>query len=144
MLDDGFTELFAFGGKIHCVFDQSCGHAHTDGRDMQTATVQDFHGGLETHAFLAADDVLGGHPAVIENDVAGVGAFLAHLHVGLAAGNTGGIPFHNKGGDAAATLDFRVGACHYRKQARTGTIGDVALGAIENVVVAVTLGAGFH
>ena len=144
VFDDGLAELFALGGKIHCVFNQSRGHAHTDRRDMQAAPVQHFHGGLETCPFLATDNVLGGHPAIVENDVAGVGAFLAHFHIGLAAGNAGGIAFHDKGGNATATLDLRVGARHHGKQPRMGAIGDIAFGAIEDVVVAVPLGAGFH
>ena len=138
------AELLALHGEAQRVLDQTLGHAHAHRGDMQTAPVQHLHGGLETLAFLTADNVLGGHPAVLEGDVANVGAFLAHLHVRLAADQPRRVAFNDKGGDAAGALVVLVGTRHHRVQAGFRAVGDVTLGAVENVVVAVLVRAGLQ
>src|SRR4029450_3260872 len=81
---DRATELLALHRVGEAVADQALGHADADGGDAEAAAVEDLHGGLETLAFLAADELAGGHAAVLEDDVAGVAAALAHLAVDLA------------------------------------------------------------
>src|SRR5690606_9227955 len=97
---------------------------------------------LEALPFLEADDVLGRHPAVLEDDVAGVGAALAHLAVRLAADQSWGVALDDEGADAASPLT--AGARHHSEDARDRAVGDEALSTVENVVVAVTLGAGLE
>ena len=144
VLDDGLAELFALGRKIHRVLDEPVGNAHADGGNMQPAPVQHFHGGFEPLPFLSADNVLCGDPAIFKNDVASVGAFLAHFHVRLAAVNAGGVAIDDKGGNAATAWDIRVGARHHGKEAGVGAVGDKAFGAVEDIVIAVFFGTGFH
>ncbi len=79
----------------------------------------------------------GRHAAVLENDVAGVRAALAHLPVGLAEGEAGRAALDDEGRDAVRALVAGVGARHHGEDAGLGRVGDVALGPVQHVVVAV-------
>lgn len=81
----------------------------------------------------------GRHAHVVQHHVAGLGAALAHLLVRLAEGDAGRIGRHDEGRDAARAL--RAGARHQREGARARRVGDEALGAVDDVVVAVGRGA---
>src|SRR5262249_22399965 len=81
---DRAAELLALHGIGEAVADQPLGHADADGGDAEPAAVEHLHGGLEALPLLAADQLTGGHAAVLKDDVAGVAAALAHLAVGLA------------------------------------------------------------
>ncbi|MNM72543.1 hypothetical protein D3C81_842390 [compost metagenome] len=109
---------------------------------MQSALVEDLHCGLEADTFDAANQVGGRNAAVLENHVAGVGAFLAHLLVDLAQRQARGAGFNDECRDAACTLDLRVAAGHDGENARVRGIGDKALGAVEHIAVAVTHSTG--
>ena len=67
---------------------------------METAAVQDLHGHLEALA-LAAQAVFDGHPDIVEDDVADVGALLAHLLLGLADGQARQVALDQEGADPA-------------------------------------------
>ncbi|MNN02147.1 hypothetical protein D3C81_1147950 [compost metagenome] len=109
---------------------------------MQAALVQHLHRGLEALAFLEPDQVGGRHAHVLEDHVAGVGAFLAHLHVALAEADARRLRIDNKGRDAGRALDRRIGARHQREHAGLRRVGDEALGAVDHVVVAIAHGGG--
>ena len=83
-MGDGLAELLALAGIVQRLLHQPFGDADAQGGDVDAATLQHLHGGLEALTGHAADDGRGRHPAVVEDDVGGVRALLPHLAVGLA------------------------------------------------------------
>ncbi|MCY1457114.1 hypothetical protein D9M71_743750 [compost metagenome] len=104
---------------------------------MQAALVQHLHSGLESHAFLAANQVGGRNAHVIEDHVGGVGTLLAHLVVALADGDTQRAGFDDERANATSAFDLRVGAGHHSENAGVRRVGDEALSAVDDVEVAV-------
>ena len=110
---------------------------------MQAAAVEHLHGDAEALAFLA-EAVFERHFDVVEIDVANMGALLAHLLFGLADGDAFEIARHEEGADAGAALLVGIGARHDGEERGAVGVGDVALGAVEHVVIAGALGFGAH
>ncbi|KAG0767804.1 hypothetical protein G6F22_017597 [Rhizopus arrhizus] len=106
---------------------------------MQAALVQHAHRRAKAIAFFAAQQGAGGHAAVVEHHVARQGAGLAHLLVGLADAQARGAGFDQEARDRVGTA-LRRGARHDREQAGDGRVGDVALGAVQHVAVAIAFG----
>ncbi|KAG1525515.1 hypothetical protein G6F50_018452 [Rhizopus delemar] len=107
---------------------------------MDALFVQDFHGRLEAHACLAADDVGGGHAAVVEMDGRHRRPGLAHLVVGLAGGQSRRAAFHDEGRDPLGAGRIGIGARHDGEQTGQRCIGDEALFAVQHETVAVAHG----
>ena len=108
---------------------------------MNTAFFQHLHCRLETLAFFAAHELAGRHAAVLKNHVGRVGTALAHFLIDLANGDARCAGFHDEGRHTARTFVGRVGARHQREDTRVRRIGDVALGAVDDVVFAIRIGA---
>ncbi|MNS87604.1 hypothetical protein D3C72_1215520 [compost metagenome] len=136
---DGLAELLALLRIGHGVGNQPVRHAAGQRGDMQAATVEHLHRGLEAHARYAADDVGRGHAHVFQHHVAGLGAALTHLLVRLAERDPRRIGGHDERRDARRAR--AAGARHQREGAGTRRVGDEALGAVDDVVVAIQLGA---
>src|SRR5260221_646487 len=83
----------------------------------------------------AAEQRVRRHAAILEDDVAGMGAALPHLAVGRAQLEAGIGRLDQEGGDAARALVLGVGARHHGEQGRLGRVGDEALGAVQRPAV---------
>ena len=109
---------------------------------LQYLTVSAMPAKMAALALLAADQVGGRHPHVVKVDIAGVGATLAHLLVGQAQADAGALGVDDEGRHPTATLDRRISARHQREQPGLRCVGDVALAAIDHVVITVPDGGG--
>ena len=141
MLEDRLAELFALQRIVHHLADQAFGDAGGHGGDVQAAFVQHAHRDLEALAFLA-DHVGGWHAGVLEDHVTDMGALLAHLLLGHADRNAGRVTLNHESRDALGAGHVRVGAGHDGEDVGLVGIGDVTLGAVEDVVIAVADGLG--
>ena len=140
-LGDRLAKLLAVDGVTQRVVQDALGHAHAHGGQVDAAFFKHLHRGLEALAFFVTDQVDGGHTHVVKHHVAGVCAFLAHLLVVLAQADAGRLGVDDEGRHAARTLVGRVGARHEREDFGMRRVGDVTLGAVDDVVVALTVGA---
>ncbi len=92
---------------------------------------------------LGAEDVLLRHFAVLEHQLAGVGAAHAQLVQLLVAGEALVVALDDEGGHAARTgVDVGLGVDHVGVGVRA--VGDPHLVAVEHVAVAALLGAQLH
>src|SRR5690606_14031352 len=113
------------------------GYAHAHGGDMQTAFVQHFHGRFEAYTLSSTDQILGGHPAILEDDVTGMRAALSHFLVDFSQRYSGATGFDHKGGNPAASFLGGISACHHRKNTGFWRIGNESFCAIDDIVIAV-------
>ena len=106
---------------------------------MQAAAIECFHrGGESAVEFVrSADDGRLRHPAIVEDDVTDMGTLLAHLAILRSQRDAGQVCIDQKSTDAASAFFLRIGSGEDRKQLCLGRVGDLALGAVENEVVAV-------
>ena len=141
---NGFTELLTFQRVAQGIVEHALGGANAQRSDMQAAFVQNFHGGLETDAFDAADELAGRYPCIFEDHVAGVGTLMAHLVVWLAKRYAGGSAFYDKSTDTACTYDLGIRARHHCIDPGVWSIGNEALGAVKDIVVAIANRGGFQ
>ena len=111
---------------------------------MQPAPVQHLHRGLEALALDPADQVFRRHPGILEDHVGDLRALLAHFLFRLADAHARRARLDHKGGYPAGPLDLRVGAGHHGENAGGRGIGDIALGAVQHIVVAVAPGRGLQ
>ncbi|MNV41488.1 hypothetical protein D3C71_1331270 [compost metagenome] len=127
------------------------GHHHVHGRGHQPQRAAGQHHALEIqpghqHVDAAADraqHVPGRHFAVLEHQLAGVGAAHAQLVQLLRGGEPLHALFHQEGGDALGTgLEVGLGVDH--QHVRIRAVGDPHLVAVEHVVVAALVRAQFH
>jgi hypothetical protein len=81
---------------------------------------------------------------ILEHDVADMRALLAHLLFGLADRDAFQIRRHDERGDAARAFALRIAARHQREHAGAIGVGDEALGAVDDIVVAIADGGGAH
>ena len=88
-----------------------------------------------------AEAVAGGHAAVLEDDVGGPGGADAHLLPDGAHGEAGRALLDGEGAEAAPLLALVLGG-EDDVDVGDAAVGDEALGAVENVVVAVADGGG--
>ena len=136
-LGDWLAELPALERVGKRVGKHPVGGADTDRGDMQPPLVEHLHRRLEADALDAADELRGRHAARFEDHVAGMRAALAHFLVDLAKREAGRATLDDKGGNAARSLVARIGPRHDREDPGFGRVGNITLGAIENVIVAV-------
>ncbi|SKT64792.1 Uncharacterised protein [Mycobacteroides abscessus subsp. abscessus] len=83
-----------------------------------------------------ADDVLGGHPHIGEEQLGGIGLGLAHFVQLAAALEAGHALLDREQGDALG-LQLGRGACRDDDEIGSRTVGDERLGAVDDPVVAV-------
>ena len=141
LLGEGFAELPALHGVGEGVGDEALGDADGNAGNVQPAAVEHLHCGDEAFAF-AADDIGRGHRAILEDHIAGERARLPHLPVHRAEGQPRRAALDDERGNAPGALDLRVGAGHHIEGLGHWRVGDVALGAVEQVTVAVAGGGG--
>ena len=140
-LGNRLTELLALDGVAQRVVQDALGHTHAHGGQVDAALFEHLHGGLEALAFFVANQVGGRDTHVVKHHIAGVRAFLAHLLVVFAQADAGRLGVDDEGRHTARALVGRVGARHERENFGMRRVGDVALGAVDDVVLARTVGA---
>ena len=133
-LAQALAELDTLLGVLDGLVDSALAQAQGLRGDADPAAVQGLHGDREALA-LFAQQVLLGDDAVLKDQVAGGGAADAHLLLVLAGGEAGEALFHNEGGDAVVALGL-VGHGKDHEGVSHVAVGDEALGAVEDVVVA--------
>ncbi len=111
---------------------------------MQASLVQHLHCRLEAFSFDAADQLAGRNPDILEDDIAGERAFLAHFLVRLAKRKAGAVALNDKGADPVCPFDIRRRAGHHGEDIRDRRIGDETFGSVENIEIAVAHGRGFQ
>ena len=104
---------------------------------MKPAFIQDLHGRDEANVFSAAKQLFGGYAHVFKNDIANGCALLAHFAVGHAKRYPRGLTIDQKSRHPAGALNAGIGAGENREQVGPRCVGDVALGAVNEVVIAV-------
>ncbi len=75
--------------------------------------------------------------AIVEDDVAGMGALLAHLLVPFAELDARRAALDQERGNAVGTFVGRRGARHHGEEPGLRRVGDEALGAVEDIAVAI-------
>ena len=98
------------------------------------------HADLPTLAFFA-DQVCSGDAAIFEDQIVGSGSTDAHLLFMNALGEARGILFDHEQGDALQALGL-IGDCENNIGRSSVAVGDEALGAVQNVFVAVLHSSG--
>ena len=107
-LADGLAELLALDRVADAFLHQALAHAAGQRGQVDAAAVEHLHGGLEAPSGDAADDAGGRRLHVVEDDVAGHGALLAHLLVELAEADAQGTGRQDEGADAGRALHVRL------------------------------------
>ena len=117
--------------------------ADADGhrRDAGTGAVEGHHRQFEALVFLA-EQVLGRDLDFVEGDGRGVGRPLAHLVLLLVDADPGEVGVDDEGADPAVT-GLGVGLGVDREVVGVGAVGDEALGAADDVLVALLDGRVF-
>ena len=138
-LGDTLAELDALLGVLDGLLHGALAQTQSLRGDTDTAAVQRLHGDLEALALLAQHTVLG-DDAVLENQVAGGAAADTHLLLMLALSEAGVGLFHDEGGDLLHGTATLVGGLAGDGDDDEGighvAVGDEALGAVEDVVLA--------
>src|SRR5690606_13632062 len=111
-----------------------------DRTDRETTTVEHLHRGGKALAdvLLAADDSADWHAHILEDDIAGVGALLAHLAILLAERDAGKVRIDQKRADARRGAGLQIRAGKDGEDARLRCVGDEALGAVEYELIPFT------
>ena len=138
------SKLFALHGVTETVIDESFCDANTDSTDMQSTLVQNLHRGFKSHIFLAAHHVFCGYGYVVKHDVTDIGTLLTHFTIGLAQLNAIRASIDEKCGNASGATFVRIRPGKNRQQCGFGRIRNIAFGAIDYVVVAITLCRGLN
>ena len=136
-LEDRFAELLAFRRIFDAVADQSLGNTDAKGADVQAALIQYFHGSSEANIFLAAYQIGGADPNIVEHYITNIGALLAHFAIGLTHANARTFDVNQKCGHAAGARFIGIGAGENSEQLGLWCISDIALRAIEQVVITI-------
>ena len=139
---DRFAELLACLGVVDGNI--QCPLSNTQGVETDDGPFQIKPGHRHGNAAIKfADHVFCGHPAVLEHQFAGGRATETHLVELLRHLETGRVGFHDKGGNALGPF---FGRCFGIDQHQIGNrpIGDIDLGAVQDVVVAILFGRGPH
>src|SRR5438552_2845373 len=134
-LGDRFAELDALLGIAQGIVEHAFGNADADRGDVDAALVEHLHRRLETDALATADHVGSGYATVLEDHVADMGALLPHLPVDRPERETGRALLDDESRDAVRAALVWRGSRHHREDAGLGRVGDIALGAVEHVIV---------
>src|SRR5262245_31968736 len=142
VLDDGFAELHALLGELDRFVERALGNAERLRSDAGTGAVEGGERDLEAVAFLAKQ-VLDGNLAILQHQLAGLGATYAHLVLYLAELEAGPVSLNHEGADAACAL-----ALLRRREdgvdMRDAGVGDEVLHAVEDVDIAALLRPRTH
>ena len=111
---------------------------------MKAPLVEDLHCRFEADSFSSPDQLACRDAHVVEDDIASVGAFLAHLVVGFAQRDARSTTLDDEGADTTGSLDLGVGARHHGVDSGFRSIGDEALGAVQDIHITVTNRSGFE
>ncbi len=106
---------------------------------MNTAAIEDLHGGFEADTLAGAEQCVPADPAVVENHVAGVSALLTHLAIRVAEREPARARFDEESGDSVSAGLPGIGSCEDGEQTGLRRVGDVALGAVEHITIAIAL-----
>ena len=138
-LGDALAELNALLGVLDGFLDSALAQAQGLRGDTDTAAVQGLHGDLEALALLTQHTVLG-NDAILEDQVAGRTAANTHLLLVLALREALVVLLHDERGDllhaATALVNGLAGDGDDHEGVSYVAVGDEALGAVQNVVLA--------
>ena len=135
---DGMAELAPSLRVGHRGFQRGLGDPDREGGDADAAAVQDLQRVHEPVALLA-QEVLGGHAAVLEDQLGGVGGAHAELVLLLARPEALHPALQDEGGDALVALRA-VGHGHDHRGIGDAPVGDEGLRPVEHPVPAVAHG----
>ena len=137
-LGDGLAELLALDGVARLSRDQPLGHADADGGDVEAAAVQHLHGGLEALRPRLPPISWRAGTRQFSKMTSQVWAPRWPIFLSVLPSVMPGVPASTmKAEMPPAPLLLRIGARHDREDAGLRRVGDEALGAVEDVVVAV-------
>ena len=132
-LAEGLAHLGVLGGELERAFR----HAHAARRHVDAAELQPAGRLVEALALLAADQVVGRQPVVLEHQLAGIDRLVAEL-LQLAADREARLLGSDEHAHAlVAWVRSRVGLYQQRKATAFDAVGDPGLGAVDDVVVAI-------
>ena len=137
VLGDGLAALHPLGGEADGLVDEALREPDAQRGDVQPAVGEAGHRRRVAGAF-GADQRLGADPDVVEVDVSGPGAGLAHLLVLRADRDTGRPGRHQEAGNPFGGRRIRVGTREDHEDVGHRSVGDVTLGAVDDPAVAVT------
>ncbi|MNR15084.1 hypothetical protein D3C85_1315990 [compost metagenome] len=138
---DGPAELLAVLGIVHRQRVGLPGQPDHRGAMQQAVHADAVHGDLEALARFA-DQVLLGHPHVVEDDV-GIDVLPGHGYAVMHQAHAGAVQVDQNSGDAIRAQG-RIRDAHGDGKVREHGRRDVVLGARHDVVVAVFHGTGFQ
>jgi hypothetical protein len=139
MLGDRHAEL----PPLHRILDGKIQHplrrAHRHRGDMRPPAIEHFHGRAEALAKVlhAADDGRRRHAHFLQNHIAGLGAALAEFAIRLGDGDAGRARRKQERRYAGCTGFIGIGAGEQCEHVGAHGIGDVALGAVDDEIIAV-------
>ncbi len=138
---DRHAELLTLDRVLLGEVEGGLGDTGRHGCDARAGAVEGHHRDLEA-AVLLAEDVLGGNLCVVEGDGRGVRCPLPHLVFLLVDDDR--FVTRNDEGRNATVAGLGVGLCVDRVPVGVLTVGDEALGAVDDVLVADLLGGRAH
>ncbi len=136
------AELHARPGVLDAQFERTFADAHAQAGHQGALQIEPAHDDLDAFVFLA-HQVGCRHAAVVEHQLAGLAAAKAHLDELLRHLEAGEILLDDEGRDALGAK-LRRGLGVDQQHVGDRAVGDVDLGAVEDVVVALTVRAGAH
>ena len=134
---DRLPTLFRIGGEAHRFVEDADRLADADRGDVQASLVERGHGRVEALLLLAADEVGGRNADVVEEDLRGPRAGLAHFVIVRPDGHALGLRGYEEDGNALRAGGVRVGAGEDYEDIGGLGIGDEPLGTVDDVVIAV-------
>ena len=137
---DRHAELDALLGVVGGELERRLGDADGHRGHAGARAVEGHHRELEALVLLA-EQVVGGDLDVVERDHRGVGGALAELVLLLVHGHAVGVARDDERGDAAVA-GLLVGLGVDRVPGGVRAVGDEALGAVDDVLVALLHGGG--
>ena len=113
-----------------------CAAPHAAAAMCRRGAVQHLHRGLESDVLPAPEQGRARHPDVVEDNVVGRRPVVSHFPVEPAGADTWRVRLDDERGHAGRTLLVRIRARHHREDAGVRGVGDVALGAVDDVGIA--------
>ena len=145
VLGDGDAKGLPLLGVTDSGVEGGLGHAHGPGRNVNPPGLQAAHDLAKPPAFLAANQVLGRYPEVLENQLAGIQPPIAHLVQVTAYPETRIALFHNESANTLVIgLRVFVGPGQQAKSVTVAAVGDKAFGAVDDVLFTIFHGGGLQ
>jgi hypothetical protein len=140
---DRLAELHALAGVARGDREGLLGRAEAVGAQRQAAAVEGRHRDLEAVAD-GAEAIGIGHAHLVEMDLDGAAAALAHLVLGLARTETGHLLLDDEGRDPAPRAELPIVGGEDHDQVGHIAVGDPDLGAVEDPVLALACRGRAH